>query len=292
MAGRAHRDLELDTGADLFEAENSVPDVVEEEEEKSALKNQPLDADNDLLNAIPPAQWESTISILDFLTKDSDDAVIIKDSKITHMYRESTIIEADLTSIFKDDQKLNLHISSPKKWCKLFKIFKNKVIYILDDDQNSRFIVTDNQTKLFLPKQQVAVMSECMWPDLEGTKTIQKMVITRDTRDRILELGRGMQYIEYLVSGDKIKAINIPDTAVFILPEFLHDKDARKLNTGNASIVLRTRSFLPYPADTYNLILGINDQNTYFTTTSCIANAIHVKLYENLDDATDVDTFI
>lgn len=105
-----------------------------------------------VLNKISPGKWEALIEVLDFLTKDSDDIVVIQDSIILHSLKTGGILRANLLELF-DNQKINLHISSPKKWVRLFKMLKSDDVYIIEE--SNRFIVTNGQIKLFLPTSTV-----------------------------------------------------------------------------------------------------------------------------------------
>ena len=241
-----------------------------------------------LINKIPPAKWEALIGILNFLTKDSDDAVIIKDSIILYGYKGGSIIKVNLSEIF-GGEKINLHISSPKKWTRLFKTLKDSDIYILDE--SNKFVVTNGQIKLFLPKQLNSFVNTLEFPDFSETETTCSLVFQKDSRDTILELSKNITYIEHLIKNKKLMSINIPNTAVFILPEYVKDKEAQELTSSTSDLTLRTQVFLPYPADTYNLLIGHNlITDNYFAYTVCNSSSISIELYEQLDNSSGIDS--
>ncbi len=268
-------------------------DFTVDEEESSPLVEEQSDnfvasEDDNVIKKIIPAKWEAFLEILDFLTKDGDESVIIKNSVIMYPYKGGSIIKANLTEVF-DDDSMNLHISSPKKWTKLFKTLKDGNVYILDEE--SKFIVTNGQIKLFLPKQLNSYVNNLSFPNLEDTeRACLESIIQKDSRDKILRLGKDVQYIEFLIQDGKFKSVNVPNTAIFILPEYVKDPDAQKLTSSNADLTLRSTVFLPYPADTYQLHIGRNlVKDSYFAYTICKTSLATIELYESLDNSSGID---
>ena len=243
--------------------------------------------DDVVLKKISPAKWEALIDILEFLTKDSDESVVISNSIIMHQLKSGSILKANLKEVF-DNQNIDLHISSPKKWVRLFKMFKNENVYIIEE--SNRFIVTNGQTKLFLPRQLNTVVSQLEFPDFEQTRNIANQIIQKESRDKIINLSKGLSYIEFLIKDNNIKIVNIPNTALFIIPEFMKDPEIRSLTVDNADLLLRSSTFLPYPAETYQIIIGLNNLNDkYFMVSSCKTQLISIEIYEVLNDATGIN---
>lgn len=242
---------------------------------------------DNLVKVIPPAKWEGLLNVLNFLTKDSNDSIIIKNSTILCGYKGGSIIRANLSEIFEGDD-INLHISSPKRWTKLFHALKDGKIYIIDDE--NKFIVTNEQIKLFLPKQLNSIVNTLEFPSFENTEIICDLIIQKDTRDTVLKLGNGFQYLEFLLKSGFLKCISIPNTAIYILPEYIKDDEAQNLTTLNSDLTLRTQVFLPYPSDTYKVIIGRNLLNdSYFIYTMCKTSLINIEIYEQLDNASGLD---
>ncbi len=273
--------------------ENSFDDFAAMEEEPASpliddrTDNFIASEDDNVIKKIIPAKWEAFLEILDFLTKDGDESVIIKNSVIMYPYKGGSIIKADLKEVF-DDDNMNLHISSPKKWTKLFKTLSGGNVYILDEE--SKFIVTNGQIKLFLPKQLNSYVSNLTFPSFSDTeKVCEDSIIQKESRDKILRLGKDVQYIEFLIQDNKFKSVNVPNTAIYILPEYVKDQDAQKLTNGNADLTLRSTVFLPYPADTYQLLIGRNLVNdSYFAYTICKTSLAIIELYESLDNSSGI----
>lgn len=288
---RASKATNDDTDFTPFSLDPDPSYTVKEESPLETTKSTYTPTDKEkVIKGVPPAKWESLISILELLTKDSDDSVIIKDSVIMHSLH-GVIVKADLSKAF-DDEKINLHISSPKKWVRLFKQFKNDTVYIIDNSERNCFIVTNGEIRLFLPKQVQSVVSNLFIPNLENTKTVSKFKISKEVRDKILNLSKGVEYLEYLIQDDLIKCVNIPNTAIYVFPEFLTDEKIKKLDSNNADLTLRSSAFLPISADEYSIIIGRRDDTTYFSYTTCKTGFLSIELYENLDDASGANIFI
>lgn len=244
-----------------------------------------------ILKKIPPAKWEAFISILDFLIKENDESIIIKDSMISYGFRNNSILRVHMGELF-DGEKINLHISNPKKWTYLFKTLidksNNTPVYIIDEE--NKFVVTNGQIQLFLPKQVENYVKSLIFPNFDETETITSTNISKDTRDKILKLSRGLTYIEFLIQNQQLKSINIPNTAIFILPEFLNDTETKQLNNLTADLTLRSHAFLPYSAENYLLIVGLNKFNdNYFFYSACNSNMMKIEIYEPLDNTSGIE---
>lgn len=245
-----------------------------------------------ILKKILPAKWEAFISILDFLIKENDESIIINDSMISYGFRNNSILRVHMGELF-DGEKINLHIANPKKWTYLFKTLidkssNNTPIYIIDEE--NKFVVTNGQIQLFLPKQVENYVKSLIFPNFDETETITTTNINKDTRDKILKLSRGLTYIEFLIQNQQLKSINIPNTAIFILPEFLNDSATKQLNNLTADLTLRSHAFLPYPAENYLLVLGRNKLNdSYFFYSSCNTNMMKIEIYEPLDNTSGIE---
>ena len=91
------------------------------------------------------------------------------------------------------------------------------------------------------------------------------------------------------IDNNQLKVINIPNTALFILPEYIKDENVKNIDVNNAQLVLRSATFLPYPSDTYQIIIGLNNiKNKYFLYSSCKTQLVSINIYEVLNDATGI----
>ncbi|MFW6219588.1 MAG: hypothetical protein ACOC33_01965 [bacterium] len=240
-----------------------------------------INGDNKILAEISPAKFDSLVKILSLLDK-SQDAIIIQNSSIIQQYKRG-ILHADIKEIF-DEKEVNLQILNPKKNIKLLKQFKNNNnIYIIDDDENSRYVLTNGEIKLFLPKQSSDSLKSVQMPDYSGSSAVCNATLDKDSSRTVDGLAADSNYIEYLIQDDNLKAIHVPDTAIYVLNDYIQDPQASKLDETNADLTLRTEVYLPVVADEYKIQIGKLPDETYFSYTVCDTGLIKMNVFENLD---------
>lgn len=242
--------------------------------------------------SISPAKWDSFLKTIEFFAKDSDDAIIIRKSIIVQKIG-GAILKADVSEILGDD--IDLHIISPKKWLRLFKTFKDRknYIYIIDNQEESIYIVTDGSIRLFLPKIIDTVVKTLEFPKLENIENLINITIDKSFKDTIYALSKSGEYVEFLITNSKLKAINIPNVGLYVFSEYRKEKDIDKLNSKNADLSLRSSIFLPISADEYTITFGRN-KNTgiYCLYTLCQNGRVETEIFEDLDESTGGNLFI
>ncbi len=246
---------------------------------------------NKLLTSISPAKFDGLLKVLALLS-DSSDPIVISNSTITKNLSSGAIIYTDVKDVF-DGQQLDLHVVNPRKNIKLFKQFKNNNnIFVSEDNSNSRYIVENGEIKLFLPKQDEAVNEfKTEMPSLEGVKVLAQLTINKTIQTIISELSRDSEYIEYLFQNSVLKAVHIPETAIYIFEDFIGDKEASKLDETNASLALRSTSFLPIAAEEYELNIGKLPDGSFCSYTICNTGYIKINVFEELEDTTGGSIF-
>jgi hypothetical protein len=239
---------------------------------------------------ISPANWDMFSKVLGFLEKSS---IIIKDSAISQNINGSIVV-ADISKIF-GGEKINLEIMNPKKTIKLFKQFRNNSdVYIYKDDENSRFVVTNGEIRLFMPQQVEAITESAKLPeDLAKSTLLYSFTLDKIQSKAVQEITSDSNYIEYIVQDDKVKALHIPETAIYIFNEFLSDPKTAKLDETNADKLLRSDVFLPVKSDEYKINIGQLPDKTYFSYVECNIGyeGVNVSIYEDLKDATGGNLF-
>jgi len=272
----------------LEEMEEFVEDVTTETVTPlsvSAFK--PLIAEDNIICQISPAKFDSLLKVLNVLIneKSSNDSLIIKDSTITQAF-SGAIISSNIQEVF-DNDKTNLQIINPKRHIKLFRNFKNNNnVFILDDSENSRFIITNGEVKLFLPKQMETLVEEVVIPDLSNCTELCSIKVDKSTRNIIIGLASDVDYIEYLIQDDLLKAIHIPNTAIYLFNEYINDPKAAKLDETNADLALRSTVYFPILAEDYELNLGKTPESNYVLVTRCNTGFIKVDVFEQLEVST------
>ena len=247
-------------------------------------------SNNNILTDVTPAKFDGLLKVLNLLT-DSNDPIIISKSQITKNLSSGAIVSMDINDVFEEE--VDLHIVNPKKNIKLFKTLKNNNnIYITEDNENSRYIIMNGEVRLFLPKQDESIKEfESVMPSLEGVKGLASIKLNKDTKNIITELASGVDYVEYLFQDNQMKAIHIPETAIYIFEDFIRDKEASKLDETNADLALRSTSFLPIAADNYILNIGQLKDNSYCSYIVCDTGYIKVSVFEELEDTTGGSIF-
>jgi len=268
--------------------ENVAPvEITTDNPQPLVLTNfKPLE-ENVIICQISPAKFDSLLKVLNVLVSDksSNDSLIIKESNITQN-TSGAIISSNIEEIF-EGKKIDLHIINPKKYLRLFKNFRNNNdVFILDDPENSRFIITNGEIKLFLPKQIENLVESVKLPDLTNCVGICSIKIDKSTRNIIVGLASEANYIDYLIQDDLLKAIHIPDTAIYLFNDYIGDSKSAKLDETNADLALRSITCFQIPAEDYEIAIGKQPDGSYVSAMSCNTGFIKVDVIESLEIAT------
>jgi len=239
-----------------------------------------------VVTEISPANFDNMTKILSVLSKENDDTIMIRDSIITQG-NVDCIIQADMTQILKNKkgETINLDIINPKKYISMFTQFSsNNNIFIISDDENSRFVVTDGEIKLFLPKQDSILQQNIESFDISSAaETIAQFTVDKNERKIIKNLSKSSDYIEYLIKDKYVKGIHIPDTAIYIFPA--HKKDSQDLNENNSDLTLRLNNFLTVEAEQYQISV-VKDGEKYLSMVNCtVGGKIKVNTIESIDES-------
>lgn len=274
-----------------FATEETFDDIdeisIEEVVAPLSVSNFTPENTNNLICQITPAKFDSLLKVLNVLITDkgSNESLIIKNSSVTQSV-SGAIVNSDIHEIF-DSDKINLQIINPKKYIKLFKNFRNNNdIFILDDVENSRFIITNGEIKLFLPKQIETLVEEIKLPDLSNCNLAYNIKIDKSTRNMITSLANDSNYVEYLVQDNLLKGIHIPDTAIFLFNEYITDPKAAKLDETNADLTLRSTVIFPIQAEDYEISIGLMPDTSYISATRCNTGFVKVDVFEFLEITT------
>lgn len=244
----------------------------------------PLEIQAEIAN-ISPGKFDNLTKVLDILRQNRPDAISIKGSYIYEGI-SGAIIVADVRQIF-DNKAVDFQITDPKKHVDLFKSFKgNNNIFILDDPENTRFILTNGPIKIFLPKQVDQLVADTTAPDVSKAETICQKIVNKDVRAEIKGLGKHSNAIEYLIQAGKIKAMHIPDTGIYRFEEYVKDPGVAKLDETNADLVLKSEMFLPVESDNYKIHICMLPTGEYLSVTECNAGLIGMWIFEQLENTT------
>ena len=237
-----------------------------------------------LLFSFSPAKFDILIKVLSLFDK-SGETISIRNSNIVQKFG-AAVANADISTLF-DDQIVDIDIVQPKKYIKLFKQFKNNTnIDFIEDNSNNRYIVSNGEIKLFLPKQAQASDDDTLAPDFDDCVGLYEIKIDKETSKQLVGLSSDSNYVEYLIQDEKLKGVHIPDTAIYLFNDFLIDPKATKLDETNADQMLRTGNFLSVPAEDYLINIGKFKNDNFFSVTDCNTGVVHVKIIETLELST------
>jgi len=250
---------------------------------------QPHVDEKKIIAELKPGDYDNFVKVLQILNKEKDDDVIsIKESTVTKG-NSDCVIQADMSPVLVNNEgkPVDIDIINPKRYIKLLEQFRSQDnIFIIDDDENSRFILTNGEVKLFLPKSDNELEKDVESFDIDDSETICEKQIDKDTRRIIKNLAKDQDYIDYLIQDDELKAIYIPDTAVYTFSEYKNDKNTQNLDETNADLALRSSNFLPVESENYQLYI-LKKGDDYISLTDCMAGGkIAIRVSESLETAT------
>src|SRR6056297_815918 len=239
---------------------------------------QPHVDEKKIIAELKPGDYDNFVKVLQILNKEKDDDIIsIKESTVTKG-NSDCVIQADMSPVLVNNEgkPVDIDIINPKRYIKLLGQFRS---------QDNIFII-DGEVKLFLPKSDNELEKDVESFDIDDSETICEKQIDKDTRRIIKNLAKDQDYIDYLIQDDELKAIYIPDTAVYTFSEYKNDKNTQNLDETNADLALRSSNFLPVESENYQLYI-LKKGDDYISLTDCMAGGkIAIRVSESLETAT------
>ena len=232
------------------------------------------------------AQFDGLVKILSKLT--SADFINIQNSLLTYN-QQGIIVLFDLKSIH---QNITLHISNAKNLVKLMKnIDGNNNVYIIQDDENCRYVIDNGEIKLFLPMLSTE-LEEVSFPDLSNFTTISEIELDSAQIRKLQSLCRGAEHIEYLFDeNNNCKGVYVYEQALYIFPQYLNDPDISKFNETTAALALRSSRFPEFEGEKYQLTFLKDNSNNYSLYVK-IQSFVDIHWYESLQDTTGGNVLI
>lgn len=239
-----------------------------------------IDKNQKVLCQLQPAKFDALVKTLNAF--DIQTPISIQDSKIEQAINNGTaILNCDIVDIVG---KITMDILSPRKYMRLLKAIKgNNDVFIIDDITNKRFIITNGDIKIFLPKQiEDFKITKSSLPDLSTINLMGNMItIDKDTKNIITSL-IDIEYIDLLIYGNQLKGINVPDTAIYSFPQYITEK----IDDVTAEIKLRSFSFLKVDGEDYQISLG-NINNAYWLATVVNTSIVNINILEIVSPVSD-----
>jgi hypothetical protein len=248
--------------------------------------NPKLNNKQQVICQIAPAKFDSLTKIL--MTLDDENVIIINDSTINQTVNKGVaILTANMTELIGEG--INLHILSPKKHLKFFKQMKgNNDIFIIDDPEEERYIVTNRDITLFLSKQINAITEDTSAPDLEGAEVIgNSITLSKDDGNTISSFAREGESTHLLLQDNQLKAISIPDIAVIKFKDYI-DSD---ISDVNCDLKLKSLALLKVNGEEYIVHLGKKD-DVYWLVTHVNTGYVNITVLEMVSQVSETDLLI
>jgi len=249
----------------------------------------PMQPGQSLICKISPGKFDAFVKILSILNEKN--VIIINNSNICQSINNgSAIVTANLSNLIDSaNNAISLHILNPKKYLKYFKNIKGEAdIHFIDDQNNQRYIVTNGDMSIYLPKQIEALEQDATPPDLTSAIPIgQTIEIDKEVRSIITTMASDSANIDLLMQGNQLKAIYIPETAVYSFKDYIKDQ----IDDTNADLKLRSYSFLQVPGDSYKVSIGqIGDG--LWSLTFVNTGLVTISVMESLSPVSDDNLII
>jgi hypothetical protein len=229
------------------------------------------------------AKFDMFVKTLSHL--DDKNVITIVNSQVCQsINNNTTIIFVDLKDLLGPN--IELHILNPKKYLKHFKNIKGSTVYFIDSINESRYLITNGDITLYLPKQLEQLSSMFSIPDISTSTVIsQPMDIDKDVRNTISNLvGDGV--VELIIKNSQLKGVYIPETAMYVFKQYIKENIVET----SADLKLKCFSFLKIAAEKYTVgIYQIGD--TYWLLTG-IDTGIKFYTYENIQLVNDENLLI
>ncbi len=224
-----------------------------------------------------PSAYDSFIKTIQLV--DNDSYINIIDSQIcTTINKGLATLVANLESIIK--VQLSLTILNPVKVLRSLKQIKgNYDVFIIDDPELSRYIVTNGHLKVFIPKQLNETIENVVPPQISTGKLIgSQVVIDKVTANTIKTLVSKEESINILIHQGLFKGIHIPDVAIYLFEPYITEQ----IDETTADFLLKSYAFLPLSSiETYNIqIYEVN--NVYYIVHVCNTGLLTINTFENL----------
>jgi len=242
-----------------------------------------LQSDQMILLKMGSAKFDLFVKTLSYL--DDKNVITINNSQICQsVNNNTTIIFADLKELL--GVNINLQILSPKKYLKHFKNIKGGIVYFIESINDQRYIVTNGDITLYLPKQIENISPIFSIPDITISKIVSGLLdIDKDVRNTISNLA-GEEALELIIKNNQLKGVYIPETAIYVFKQFIKEN----ITDAVADLKLKCFSFLKIPAEKYTV--GVYHLDNIYWLVTGIDNGIKFWTFENIQPVNDANLII
>jgi hypothetical protein len=242
-----------------------------------------------LLCSLEPANFDALTKILAFL-QDSD-AIVIKDSKIVQSLKKgSTILYTDISQAARN-ANLNFTVLNPRQHLKRFKFVKgNRNVDIFDDVEHQRYIISNGDVKLLLPKQLKDLeVTPADIPDFNGiVKVGNSIKLNSDYSSNIRSL-IGSSQIDLLFEGEQLKALYIENEVIYTFNDYVGKTN---IDENNNDLMLRSFTPLCVNGEEYEISIAKKSDLDYWIFTKVNTGLVEVQIFEKTQPVTNTNLLL
>jgi len=268
-----------------FQSDQQQSQQSQQSQFKPSLKN-----NQQVIVSFSPGKFEALTKLLSVL--DDESIIVIKDSIIKQAVNNGTGILDTNISELANNSLINFHILQPKKFIKMFKQLKgNNDVYLIDDPNNSRYIIDNGFAKIPLPKQIEEFDKDTDLPNLDNVQPVGNSVSLNKKNIgsyKSIVSGSESVNINLLLKDNQAKGIHVPDTGIIVrFPEYLSED----ISLDNSQM-LTTYTFLAISGEVVEIYLGQNtSDNSYWLLQRINTGFVYVRITEKLQEVEE-DTLL
>jgi hypothetical protein len=265
---------------------NNINKEVIQDEKGPVIASQYQPETDNIVCELNPAQFDGLVKILNKLT--SADFINIQNSSLIYN-QQGIIVLFNLQSIHPN---INLHISNAKNLTRILKtIDSNNNVFVVQDEENCRYVIDNGEIKLFLPMLAMELEQES-FPDLSNHTVINEIELDSTQIKKLQNLCKDAEHIEYLFDdNNNCKGVYIYEQALYIFPQYLNEPDINKFNESTASLALRSNKFPTFEAEKYQLVF-LKDPSNMYSLYVKIHSFVEISWYESLQNTTGGNVLI
>jgi len=246
------------------------------------------------LCTIQPEQWKNLGLVLKPI---SDQGTInIRESSIYQDINSGVaILFTDIKSLVGDG--INFDIMNPSKQVKLFKLLEtcDNDIQIMEDVENEQYVVSNNQIRIYLPKQTEKISPIVNKPDYEGLVYIGEPIkLDKSNRreiDVFIKSENSKDAIKLLIKDDQLVGFEKKETGVYLFPGYTQYLN---LTSSNTDFTLKSLAFMLIQGEEFTIRIGKFPDDRYLLITDINTGFLEMSLNEEVDlsgDSDEIDWF-
>jgi hypothetical protein len=250
----------------------------------STVPNSEISSNLNKLCELEPGKFDALTKLLSLL-QEFGPITINAGVIIQKIDKGTAVLHTSISKLI--GQNINLTILNPKKYIKLFKSIKgNNNVIVYDDPAYQRYIISNGDIKLFLPKQlEDLSLTMADLPDFSKATILGSPIkIDANYKNNIKSLIGSEDHVDLLFEGTQLKAMYIPDTAVYTFSSFV---GKTTIDENNADLMLKSYTFAIVDGEEYTFNIGKLEDEDYWMVTQINTGLVDVTLFEKTAPASN-----